>query len=333
VSKRPTRNDVARVAGVSVATVSYVVNNGPRPVAPQTRAKVLAAIEKLDYKPHAIARSLKTGHTHTIGLVIPTVVSPGQAYLANAVEEILAQHNYSMLLATSREDCEIERRVLELFSSQSIDGLIITPVSMENGDHVRRLLDNGVPVVFADRFIPGVPADIVASDNLNASREAVEFLIERGCEHILCLSFSDSATSALDRVAGYRLALEARGIPFQEERVVVVKTPGGRRAGPALLKYIDEFGYPDGILCTTQMITISVVKTLRELNINIPDQVAIMGGFFDSPWNELLDPPLPLISQDMERLAELVVEFLLKRLQGDTSPPRQFLLDADLITR
>ena len=137
MAKRPTRNDVARLAGVSVATVSYVINNGPRPVSEETRARVLGAVQQLSYRPHAIARSLKTGRTHTVGLLIPTLLSPGFAYLINEVEDCLAQHDYTLVLASSHENGERERRVLDVMASQSIDGLLFTPSTARQRDQCR----------------------------------------------------------------------------------------------------------------------------------------------------------------------------------------------------
>ena len=170
MAKRPTRDDVAKLAGVSVATVSYVINDGPRPVAEDTRARVLEAVEQLGYRPHAIARSLKTGRTCTVGLLIPTLLSPGFAYLINEVEDCLASQDYALVLASSHEDSERERRMLDVMVSQSIDGLLYTPSGPRLRDQVAGLIENDVPVVFLDRYIPGVPADTVMTDNVQAGR-------------------------------------------------------------------------------------------------------------------------------------------------------------------
>ena len=333
MAKRPTRDDVAKLAGVSVATVSYVVNNGPRPVAPETRAKVLVAIKELGYQPHAIARSLKTGNTQTVGLLIYSVVSPGSAFIADSVQNRLAEHDYALLLASTHGDPDTERRMLDVMSSQSIDGLITIPVGSKNRDLVEQFIERGVPVVFVDRTIIGVAADVVMTDNVLASRRAVNYLIDQGCKRILCISFSAEASSALDRVEGYRQALQNHNLPYDDNLVIVRAGPRGRQAALATMEHIDTYGLPDGILCTTQMITIEVMKALKTRNVRVPDQIKLVGGFFDSPWNELLDPPLPLVNQNIERMSEIAVEFLIERLNGDDSPPRCVLLDAELITR
>jgi DNA-binding LacI/PurR family transcriptional regulator len=331
MAKRPTRDDVARLAGVSVATVSYVINDGPRPVSEERKVRVLRAVEELGYRPHAIARSLKTGRTHTVGLLIPTLLSPGFAYLINEVEDCLASHDYTLVLASSHEDGERERRVLDVMASQSIDGLLFTPSTVEQRDQVMQLIEGGIPVVFLDRCIAGVPADTVMTDNVKAGCQATEYLIQQGCRHIVCISFSHEASAALDRVEGYRQALRQHGLPVDEKMILVIPDPAGEAGMSALLEYSDAYGLPDGILSTNQMHTIGVLKSLRARGVRIPDQVIVVGGFFVSPWDTLLEPPLPLVNQDMQRMARQAVEFLIQRLQGDDSPPRTVLLDAELI--
>jgi len=331
VAKQPTRDDVAKLAGVSAATVSYVINDGPRPVSEETRARVLDAIEQLGYRPHAIARSLKTGRTRTVGLLIPTLLSPGFAYLINEVEDCLASHDYALVLASSHEDGERESRVLDAMLSQSIAGLLYTPSTPRLRDQVTQLIGDGVPVVFVDRHIPGVPADTVMTDNVKAGRQATEHLVQQGCRHIVCVSFSHEASAAMDRVEGYRQALRQHDLPVDEKMILVIPDPAGEMGMSALHEYSDTFGLPDGIMCNNQTHTIGVVKALRERGVRVPDQVAVVGGFFVSPWDTLLEPSLPLVNQDMRRMARKAVEFLMKRLGGDDSPPRMMLLDPELI--
>jgi len=332
-NKRPTRADVAKLAGVSVATVSYVVNGGPRPVSQDTKARVQAAIDALGYRPHAIARSLKTGSTKTIGLLVQSLVTTYVASLVNEVEDSLAKYDYGLILASSHEDSEREKRMFNVLASQSIDGLLYVPVSSDNGEEVTRLLSEGIPVVFVDRYIPGVPADVVMTDNVAAAREITNHMIDQGCHRILCLSFSDEASSARDRVAGYKLALEERGLPVDDGLVLVVNFASRELVGPAVLDYIDAYGLPDGILCASDDFLVRTIKALKQRSIRVPEQVLVAGSFVDSPWNALLDPPIPIVHQNFQLVARRAVEFLMDRLNGDDSPPRTELIDAKLITQ
>ncbi len=135
----------------------------------------------------------------------------------------------------------------------------------------------------------------------------------------------------MDRVEGYRQALCQHGLPVDEKLILVIPDPAGETGMSALLEYSDTFGLPDGIMCNNQTHTIGVVKALRERGVRVPEQVAVIGGFFVSPWDTLLEPPLPLVNQDMQRMARIAVEFLMQRLGGDDSPPRMMLLDPELI--
>jgi len=329
--KRPTRADVAKLAGVSVATVSYVVNDGPRPVAEETRKRVLAAINELGYRPHAIARSLKTGSTQTVALLAQNLVQSFIGYLVNAVEENLARHNYGLILASSQEDPEREKRMLNVLASQSIDGLLYIPVSNHDGDYVSALIEEGIPVVFLDRYIPGVPADVVMTDNIAAAKTITNHLLEQGCQHIICLSFSDEASSALDRVEGYQQALRERGLPVTESRTLVTPYMTDWAIDQVLTEYMNDQGLPDGILCTTDDFVVRTIKVLKKRGIRIPEQVKVAGGFVQCPWNELLESPVPIVHQNFEAMARQAVEFLVDRLEGDDSPPRTALIEAEFI--
>jgi DNA-binding LacI/PurR family transcriptional regulator len=328
LQKRPTRSDVAKLSGVSVATVSYVVNKGPKKVSEETRQRVLQAIKKLDYRPNLIARSLKTRRTHIIGLVIPTIASPGMALMANIVHEMLLQHGYVVTIANTREDCGVESSALDLMLSQSVVGLIICPTACQESDALKRLKRHGVPIVFMDRHIPGFQADAVMTDNVKCTRQATDYLIRQGCRRILCISFSKRASSAIDRVEGYKQALQASGIALDPVMVLVVEDPTGMRAEQAFLAHIDTVGLPDGILCTTQEIGISVVKGLRRQGIPFSRQNLVV---FDAEWAKLLELPLPVVEQRLSNVAEGAVRLLLLRLDGDESPFQMISVDAQLL--
>lgn len=167
--------------------------------------------------------------------------------------------------------------------SQSIDGLLYAPSSPRLRGQVVQLIDDGVPVVFVDRHIPGVPADRVMTDNVKAGRQATEYLIQRGCRHIVCVSSSHETSAAVDRVEGYRQALRAHQLPVDENTILVIPDPAGEEGMSALLEYSDTSGLPERIMCNNQTHTIGVLKALRERGVRVPDQIAVLGGFFVSP--------------------------------------------------
>ena len=328
---RPKRSDVAKLAGVSTATVSYVINNGPRPVAKETRARVQAAIMELKYHPHAIARSLSKGKTQTVGFLAPSLVSAFMSYLVDAVEESLARRGYGLLVASSHEDSAHETQMLNTLASQSIDGLLLVPTSSGNGGKVIELIARGLPVVFVDRYIAGVAADVVATDNVEAARHATEYLVRKGCKRCICVSFSDEASSACDRVKGFRKALAENGLSVDEHPVLVVKYAAGDTVSAHLADYLSKSGVPDGILCTTDWFFIETVKFLRSRGFKVPGQIAVTGSFFFSPWNEILEPPLPIVCQDYDLIANRAVHYLIERMEGASPEPRLDLIPANYL--
>lgn len=325
--KRPTMRDVAKAAGVSEATVSYVINNGPRPVQKDTRQKILAAINELGYRPHAIARSLKKGSTRTVGLLVQSLISPFVSNLVNAIEKNLAKYDYGLILASAHENCEREGKMINTLASQSIDGLLYIPTSCSNANLVNRLIQEGLPVVFVDREVKGVPADLVKTDHKEAARKVTQDLIHNGCQRILCISFSDEASSALERVDGYLQALQENDIPPDEDLIYIFQYSSGESVEQSLINHIELHGMPDGILTTTENILIDVADALKNKDIVVPEQIQVAGGFFNSPWNKLLNPPLPVVSQNYEQISERAVEFLLDRIDGNTEPPRIDLIE------
>jgi LacI family transcriptional regulator len=328
LNKRPIRTDVAKYAGVSVATVSYVVNNGPRSVSDETRQRVLDAINELGYRPHAIARSLKTGSTKTVGLLVQSLMPSFITHLVTAVENSLARSGYGLILASTHEDCDRERNMLQVLADQSIDGLLYIPTTCGNGDIVLQLIHQNIPVVFMDRYIPGIPADVVMTDNICGTKKLVEYLIHKGRHKIVCLTFSTEASSAVDRIEGYCQALIEHGLPYEQHNVLVVRYAEGESVEPALLDYIASYGLPDGIICTTDTFTIETLRTLKRIGLKVPEQVYVAGGFVQADWNALLDHPIPIVYQNFQQIAERAVEFLLERMEGNEYPPRVELVQA-----
>jgi LacI family transcriptional regulator len=329
--KRPTRNDVAKLAGVSVATVSYVVNDGPRPVNEDTRQKVLDAIIELKYHPHAIARSLKTGNTNTIGLLVPSLLPTLFGHLVTAFEDELAVRNYGLILASSHEDYDREQSMLNVLANRFIDGLLYVPMSEKHDGMIAQLIESGVPVVLVDRYIQEINADIVTTDNVEAARHATASLIKKGCRRILCLSFSDTASSSLDRVQGYYRAHQECGLDVDHSLELLITWPFGKSVKEVLISYIHENGLPDGILCTVEGFLTEALQTLRELDVRIPDQVHLAGGFGASfsPWKELIEPPVLIIRQNYQEIAKIAVECMMERLNGESLPARTMLIPAE----
>lgn len=213
-----TLKDVARLAGVSASTVSRVINDDPR-ISGETKAKVLACIQELNYKANPIARSLKTNRTRTVGMLSPDITDPFFMGIAQGAEEELRRSGYSLLITCTGGTSEGERDRLRLMADRSVDGLLFIP-SQADGSHLASALPGGVPLVLADRLSAGIQADAVLVDNINGTYAAVEHIIGLGVRRIGFIGSSDGLTPSRERLDGYRRALKDYFIPLEEQYVL-----------------------------------------------------------------------------------------------------------------
>ena len=286
--------DVAKVAGVSVATVSHVIN-GTRRVAPDTAARVRRAIEELGYQPNGIAQSLRKRVTYAIGVLVSDITNPFFAHLVRGVEDAAHAAGYSIIVCNSDENSEKEDFYIRSLWRRRIDGMLIAPTRDGTSPALKELVQKGIPFVFVDRKAKGIGAPAVLSDNGGGAYLATKHLIERGHRRIGIVLGIPGATTTEERLAGYRQALEEAGIPFSEELVVWggYRVEGGRQAARALLSLPK---CPTAVFCTNNLMTIGVLQELFSRDTQIPQQVAVV-GFDDLEWAELVNPPLTAVAQ------------------------------------
>jgi DNA-binding LacI/PurR family transcriptional regulator len=330
----PTRDDVARLAGVSSATVSYVVNNGPRPVAEQTRLRVLQAIEQLGYQPSEVARSLKTKSTASIGLIISNIELNFFTRVARSVQDAAAALGSTVILANSDEHPQREADYLRLMSSKRVDGLIIAPTG-QNIDLLRSLPDRGIPVVTIDRPAPGSTVPFVGIDNRRAAREAVVYLIAQGHRRIGMVAGLPNLAPIAERSAGFRDALTAAGLPVEEERIAVVESRELVQYRQASLATIDLLRCnPDitALFATNADLNMGVLFALHQLGMRVPVEISIV-GFDDLEWFEVGPVPLTVVRQPAYRIGATAVDILGRIIAGESPPPAPVLLDTELIVR
>lgn len=326
-----TIKDVAKAAGVSPMTVSNVINDHPN-VRGSTRAKVLDAMARLDYRVNVAARNLAKGSTGTIGLAVPEVNSPYYSRLAAAIIAAAERRGLRVSIEqTASRDNELD--ALSLSRNRLYDGLILTAAGMRQADAERLRVDHPV-VILGDRIF-GAPVDHVAMPNLEASRAATRHLIERGCRRIafLCGAVDEVDTSSL-RLTGYRQAHEEAGLPTD----------------PALVQQVDRLGMPegagraremaeggldfDGVFCVTDSLAMGVLRGLADAGIRAPDQVKVI-GFDDVTESEYFIPSLSTIDPHYDGMAERAVDLLLQRIEQTEPPTRHqdFIGDFSLVIR
>jgi len=325
-----TINDVARRAGVSRATVSAVVNRN-KFVSPALTERVLRAIDELDYRPNLIARSLRNSATRTIGLIVPTLLSPWVAFV-RGVQDCARQAGYTVLLLDTDDEAEPERAGLRLMLESRVDGLVWAPASPANAELLRVFAQARVPVVLGARALDDAPVDMLYCDDRRGAYEATLHLLRLGRRRVGLLALRPTVLNSARRVEGYRDALRDRGMPAESTLIEVggMHEEDGYRAALALLPHPDP---PDAILSCNHPMVFGVLRAAHELGMRVPEDLAIV-GFDELPWSAYLQPPLTTVRQPMHELGFGAAELLLGRIRGTRSgAPEHTVFPAELIVR
>jgi LacI family transcriptional regulator len=327
--KRPSSVDVARVAGVSRATVSAYIN-GTRYVSPELSEKIEQAIKGLGYVPDPLARALKMKDAKTIGLVIP-VMSRFFVPIINATNEIAHSNRYGFLLCSSEEDPEREKEVLDVFLSKRISGILIVPCSLANREFLCSVKKEGTPIVQINRKIEGLDADAVTSDNFRAAYTATKHLIDRGRKNLVYLGYDDRTLSGDQKKAGFEAAVSDNTIG--SAYVIAVRDHDREDISRAFREFIDRGNPMDGLICSTQGKTEVGLMILKERDRKIPQDVSVI-CFDDTPWASLFSPPLTAISENTKKMGTIAVKLLLDRIEGDRqSSAYDIVLEGEFIVR
>ena len=322
---RVTIRDVAGEAGVSIKTVSRVLNGEPA-VAPQTAAKVAEAASRLGYKPNELARGLKARQTRTIGLIIADVSNPFFADCCKAIEQTLAQRGYALILCASGENPDSERAYVDLLSRRRIDGLLIAPAP-GGGEHLRREVSAGLPVVAFDRPAEGVQTDAIVVSNHDGAERATRHLISHGHERIAFIGDDEGIYTAKKRLEGYHRAMLEAGLrPAYHMQSGTI--PAAREAAAHSMQ---NPGGATAFLGGNSLITAGILHALQ--NDRIPEEVAVV-GFDDFQLVSALRPNLTVVRQPTEVMGQTAARMLLQRLDGSSeTSPRREVLDTELIIR
>ncbi|MET8249235.1 LacI family DNA-binding transcriptional regulator [Streptomyces sp. NPDC005202] len=315
---RVSLKDVAERAGVSIKTVSNVVNNYPH-VTPAMRARVQEAIDELGYRPNLTARHLRKGRTGIIALAVPELGNPYFAELATAVIDAAAEHEFTVLLDHTRGRREQEVLVSQGFRGRVIDGLILSPLELEAEDLQGRSDD--VPLVLLGEREYDAPHDHIAIDNVAAARAAVRHLLGRGRTRIAYLGArTDSANRPAHlRLAGWREELSAAGVPAPDDLVVPVGGWDRHDGARAMAQLLDSGVRPDAVFAFNDLIAIGAMRVLHERGLRVPWDVAVV-GFDDIAEGRFGAVSLTTIAPDKQAIARMAVASLLRSLSGRGEP-------------
>lgn len=323
---RPTMKDVARSAGVSLKTVSRVVNGEPG-VTEATAERVSSALSRLSFRRNDIARSLRHQMTtSSIGLVTKDLANPFYAALARAVGEVAYRRGFLVLSGSSDESEEREREILTAFLGRRVDGLIVVPTG---GSHafLERERAAGVQLVFVDRPATGVSADTVLIDNAAGVAVGVRHLAQHGHRRIGYLGDKPDIYTAVERMRGYRTAVDTLGLE-SHPGLVCQGLHDSAVAEERALSMLGSSNPPTALFAGNNLITAGVLRALRRRG----DRVGLV-GFDDFDLADLVDPPVTVIAQDAEVLGRRAAERLFARLAGDLGPTVTEVLPTRLITR
>jgi len=328
-----TLHDVSRLAGVSIKTVSNVINDYPY-VSDSTRAKVLAAISELDYTPNLSARSLRSGRTNVISLLIPELRSAYFAELADSVMRAASKRGLSVLIEQFGNDRESELSVLRNRRGRSVDGILYSVLTLEESDRDVIAGLKAPTVLLGDRIFNG-PTDHVTMQNAEGARAATSLLLEHGRRRIVALGShpGEVVGSGGLRLAGYREALDAAGVDVDERLMV----PGGtwhRADGAQAMREFLSRDIPfDGIVAFNDTLALGALRVVQERGLRVPEDVAII-GFDDLDETNYSTPTLSTIDAGRDAIAQRAVELLVRRIEGaDSSEVEEVAVPFRIIER
>ncbi|MEO8745866.1 MAG: LacI family DNA-binding transcriptional regulator [Candidatus Dormiibacterota bacterium] len=303
----PTIRDVARQAGVSTATVSRVIS-GADPAKPQTRARVLAAIERLGYRPSAVARSLKLRTTRTLGLLVTDIQNPYYPEIVRAVEDAALERNLAVLLCNGADDPSREETYLDLLVDRRVDGIIIASSGLQERQAAWLARRRSVPVVLVNWEAPEMKLPAILGDNRQGGRLATEHLLSLGHRRIGHLSAPARNAAAGERLDGIRESLERGG---QDPNSLIVVEGDGRVSGggTAVQELLERMPDVTGIVCYNDLTAIGAVRALRSMARHVPDDISIV-GYDDIALSAWVDPPLTTIAQPTAAMGRWAVRRL-----------------------
>jgi LacI family transcriptional regulator len=325
--------DIARIAGVSTATVSRVINRSG-PVSAKTAQKVLEVIEESGYVPDTIAKSLRVGQTKTVGFVVPDISNPFFPEVLNGAEAVCADYGYTIILGNTNEDVACEAKVVRSLRQQRADGLLMILVD-ESGGTLRQALsgaDSDLPIVFIDRHIEGFHYDSVIIDNESGTSQATKHLLGLGHTRIAIIHGPITTTPGAGRLRGYQTAMEAACVPAKPQYVLEgdFRTESGYELAKRLMSLQDP---PTAIIGGNNLMTMGIFRCLRDMGVAIPDQVSLI-GFDDFSLAGYLSPPLTVVDRPMSDMGRLAADILLSRIEKrETGPVRRVVLPTALKVR
>lgn len=329
MKKRVLISDIAKALHISITTVSFILNGKAKEkrISEELSRKVLDYVRHVGYKPNELAKSLRTGKTKIIGLIIEDISNAFFANIARYIEEKAYNKGYRIIYCSTDNDPDKTRELIRMFRNKHVDGYIITP-SAGIEDEIKTLLSEQLPVVLFDRYLPDVHTNYVVTHNFNGAYEATVHLAQQGYQKIALVTLESEQTPMRDRLAGYLDALDTHSLQPCVHFLTVAKDDIRNVASLATFFMREK---PDAVLFTANYMAINGLRSLKETHLPLPGIVS----FDDHVLFRLYNPTITVVSQPIERLASELINTLLKQLQtaGGESPVEQIVLPPQLVIR
>lgn len=322
--------DIAQSLGVSIAVVSYVMSGREGRVSSEMEVKIRAAAAELHYQPNLVARSLKSGRTNILGLIVADISNPFFAHIARIIEDTAKQHGYTVIFGSSDESMEKSQDLIDTFLNRQVDGLIIAPAA--GTEHqVQMLQKKKIPFVLIDRYFPGIEANSIRIDNFRAAYEAADCLLKAGRSGIALVSYKGSMEHVMERERGYRKALEDHGIALREEWLIKASYQRLRDdVEEGLERVLRPKSGVDSILFSTNSLAIEGLKQLYRMGRRIPNDVAVI-SFDESDAFDLFYVPITYIRQSLPAMGKEAVRLVLKQIGQKKQKAEEIVVAADLV--
>lgn len=314
--------DVAASLNISKTVVSLVINGkgDSHRISKETQEKVRDKVKEMNYQPNAIARGFRTGKSNTIGLIVTEISNNFYSHIANYIERLAWQHNYSVVISSTNEIVEKEIRQIDLLKTRNIDGVIISS-SQKNADQLKKLVDEKIPLVLIDRSFENESIPAVSVDNFGGARIATKHLIDQGISDIAMVSINNfDVSTTRDRVNGFISAMNDHGIAVSDKRIIqgnssIIK----EKIRISLQEYYHQNDMPEAIFAMDNNLTFICLDYLQKLSIEIPVETALI-GFDDLQYFKYTKPSISAIEQPIEKIAEEAFRLLWAQVAKTNTP-------------
>jgi LacI family transcriptional regulator len=325
---KPTIYDIARIAGVSAATVSKVLNNRGR-ISDKTKQKVLKIVDELHYRPNVLASAMKGKFTYQIALLIPDIDNPVYVQFLKHIEEAGQQAGFSIVMCSTDNDAEKEARQVAFMRQKRVDGFIIAS-KFRNDEVLKELLEDGVPVVLFAFEKPPFSIDIVTVDDYLGGVAAVEHLVSLGHRRIGVIA--DGSYSSAERVRGYYAALQSAGIAAEEGLVAECQTITLQEAEEAAGRLLGRRDRPSAVFGCNDVMAAGAMRAARKLGLDVPKDLSIV-GFDNTDWCSLLFPELTSVAMPLPELGKKVMEVIVNRMERNEPTKQTVRMFPKLVVR